>query len=119
MTIPGFTPTFLYLMAGLIIWFARFIALYGFTGLVCARPAWNTEFFGIGVLTIGIVSITMLALAANGAVFQRAWARLNESPSEGTENARFVHYVAAAMAALGTLAIVWETRPVFIIPACV
>ena len=118
MIAAGFTPTFIYLTAGLTIWFARFTAVYGFTGLMCARPSWNAEVFGIGIVTIGIVAMTMVALAANGAVFNRAWSRLNESPSEGTENARFVHYVAAAMVALGSVAIVWETLPVLLIPVC-
>ena len=43
------TPTFLYLGGGLIVWFVRFIGVYAFTGLACAR-SWQdtTVLLGFG-----------------------------------------------------------------------
>src|ERR671926_108044 len=118
MPIPGFIITFVYLMAGLIVWFARFLAGYGFTGLICARPTWPQELFGVSTVTFGVGLMTILALAANGAVGWHAAGRLRSTPARGTENGRFVHATAAAVVALGTIAIVWETIPILMIPAC-
>ena len=118
MPIPGFITTFVYLMAGLIVWMARFGAAYGFTGLMCARPYWPQEIFGMSVVTFGVSVMTILALGANGAIGWHAASRLRSAPAQGTENGRFVHATAAAVVALGTVAILWETIPVFMFTAC-
>jgi hypothetical protein len=44
--------------------------------------------------------------------------RSGAAPDPLAENARFVHYVAGSVAALGLLAVVWETLPVLMIPIC-
>ena len=118
MPIPGFVATIFYLMGGLIIWTARFLAAYGFTGLYCARPDWHTEIAGFGLAVVVVSALSLLAIGANTAIFAHALSRLRSSPAAGSDNGRFVHYVAAAVVGLGTLAIVWESIPLFMIPIC-
>lgn len=118
MPIPGFVATILYLMGGLIIWTTRFLLAYGFTGLYCARPQWQTEFAGFSLAAIVVTMLSLLAIGANAAIFTHAVSRLRSGPAAGSENGRFVHYIAAAVVALGTVAIVWESLPFLMIPVC-
>lgn len=118
MTLPGFTSTTFYLSGGLIIWAVRFHAAYVVTGVLCARPSWHATTFGIDTIALLIVILTALALAADGVLLRHALGRLSAGPAAGTENRRFVHYVAAVTAGLGGLAMVWETIPAFTIPIC-
>src|SRR5690606_9113575 len=62
MPIPGFVATIFYLFGGLVIWTARFLAAYGFTGLYCARPDWPDEVAGIGLLTLVVGFLSVAAL---------------------------------------------------------
>jgi hypothetical protein len=119
MTNALFTPTFLYLSAGLIIWAARFLAAYIFTALACARGFADATLAGIGIVPAVVSLFTAAVAIACAAVMARALAHLRTAPPEpANENARFVHYVAGSIAALGLLAAIWETIPVFVIPIC-
>lgn len=118
MPLPGFVATFAYLTSGLIIWIVRFLAVYGFTGLYCARPDWPGEIAGISVPVLVVGATTLVALGLDAAIIAHGVARLRPSPARGSENGRFVHHVAVAVAGLGALAIVWETLPLLLIPIC-
>lgn len=118
MPIPGFVATIFYLFGGLVIWTARFLAAYGFTGLYCARPDWPDEVAGIGLLTLVVGLLSLAALGGATAILAHAASRLRSRRGEGSENGRFVHAVAAAVATLGIVAILWESLPLLMIPVC-
>ena len=113
-----FTPTLLYMLGGLIIWGARFLAAYSFTGIACAR-GWADSGTDVFVpLTIGVASL--IAVLGCSALVANAMLRLRTGPAAARgENARFVHVVAALVAAFAIVAIVWETLPVLLVPVCV
>jgi hypothetical protein len=114
----AFTPTFLYLTGGLVIWAVRFLAVYSFIGLSCAR-GWVDPGGGFGALQIAVVLSSVVALAGCAAILLRAVAHVrNRAPDETEENTPFIHYVAGSVAAFAALAIVFEGLPFFLVPVC-
>jgi hypothetical protein len=111
----GFTPTFLYMLGGLIVWAARFLAVYGFTGLACARPWSTATIAGFPLLPAIVVASAVIGVAICAALATYA---VSGFRSEGSENLRFVHAVAALVAGIAILAIIYETAPVFFLPGC-
>lgn len=108
-----FTHNFLLIFAGPLIWAVHFIAIYGFTGILCARLSARLEWFGIGIVSWGIVVATIIAIAAIGAVY--LWA----APKRAVQDNRaFIQWMSAALSLLSIIAILWETLPIFLIPAC-
>jgi hypothetical protein len=115
MTSALFTPTFLYLSGGLIIWAARFLSAYVFTALACARGWSDASLAGLGLVPAVVGILSLVAALGCVAILARAVVSLKGAPDE---NARFIHYMAGSIAALGLLAVIWETLPVFMIPIC-
>jgi hypothetical protein len=114
----GFISTFFYLTGGLIIWGVRFLAVYSFTGLACARN-WVDPAGGFGVLQLVVGLASLVALAGCGALGLRAVMQLKAHQSDGVEeNIGFIHYVAGSAAALAALSILLEALPFFLIPVC-
>lgn len=95
-----FTRATLRMYAGVIVWGLHFGVLYAMTAYACARGgSWVQG----AVLAAGIVAgIACVFLMVRG------WRRRE----------RFEEGVAAGVAALALLAIVWETIPVFLVPSC-
>jgi hypothetical protein len=119
MTAALFTPTFLYLTAGLVIWAVRFLAAYIFTALACARGWADAAVGAVGLVPAVVGLFTLIAVAACAAVLFRAAVQLRAAPrGPAEENFRFIHLMAGSIAALALLAIIWETLPVFVIPIC-
>ncbi|HWT29604.1 MAG TPA: hypothetical protein VN240_01100 [Propylenella sp.] len=113
-----FTPTFLYLTGGLTIWGVRFLAIYSFMGLACAR-GWAAPLGGFGAIQLVALVVSLAALAACLALIFRAASHVRARTANGVEeNIRFIHYVAGSAAALAGLAIVLESLPFFLIPIC-
>ncbi len=110
-----FLPTFLYLGGGLIVWMARFIGVYAFSGLACARSWQDAALFGFGLVPAVLVLTAALGVAACLALILHAAARLRRG---GAENTRFVHVVAALVAGIAALAMVLETAPILFLPIC-
>ena len=119
MTAQLFTPTFLYITAGLIIWAVRFLAAYIFTALACAR-GWSDAAAGaVGLVPAVVTLFTLIAGIGCAVILVRAAVHVRERPTDAAEeNTRFIHYLAGSVAALGLLAILWETLPVFLVPIC-
>lgn len=115
-----FTPTFLYMLAGLIVWSVRFLAVYSFTAIACSRGWTGEAFAGIGLIPFVVALLTLGSIVGCVAVLARAVPRLGfRSPDrDAEENTRFVHAIAATVAALALLSIAWETLPLFLVPAC-
>ena len=111
-----FTSTFLYLTGGLTIWGVRFLAIYSFMGLTCAR-GWADPSGGFGTIQLVALIASLAALAGCAALIFRAASHLKARTADGVEeNIGFIHYVADSAAALAALAIVLETLPFFLIP---
>ena len=115
-----FTPTFLYMLAGLILWAVRFLAAYSFTAIACTRGWSDAVLAGIDAVPLGVGLLTLASALGCAAVLARAVPRLGftASDADAEENTRFVHFIAATVAALALLAVIWETLPVFLVPVC-
>lgn len=113
MATPSFTRDFLRLFSGPIIWAIHFLAVYGFTGVLCARPALHAQWLGIGLLEWGIGSAGIAALALLALIHIGMWRR-----QAMKSNAAFVVRTGAALALLSAVAIIWESLPLLLVPAC-
>lgn len=107
-----FTHDFLLLMAGPVVWAVHFVAIYGFIGVVCARPASQAQWLGVG--WAGWVVVAMGLVAAGALV---AWLRVRPASAE-PHNHRFLQRCSQALGWLALLAIAWETLAVFLVPGC-
>jgi hypothetical protein len=112
MRLSAFTHDILLLFAGPIVWAVHFVGIYALAGIVCARPGSAGRWQGLGWEGWAIVTASMVAVA----VLAACW-RLR-SRSEDAHNRGFLHWMAAALAALAVLAIAWETLSVFLVPGC-
>lgn len=97
----SFPLTALRIGAGVIVWTLHFAAIYGVTGLACAR-AWTS------IIGPSIGAATALAATACIAIIVAGWRR----------RAEFESWLSASVAALALVAIVYEAIPVLIVPLC-
>lgn len=111
MRLPAFTRYALVLFAGPLVWAVHFLAIYGFAGVVCARPALQAARWGVPLLVWGVLGAGVLALAVL-ALAMRARPR---APEEG---AVFLRRVSAGLAWLAVAAIGWESTVVLFFPRC-
>ena len=102
-----FTHDFLLLFAGPAVWAIHFLAIYGFTGVVCARPGTPPAWLAWGVAGAGLLAVA--ALAACVAV---------KPASSLADNRLFVRWLSIGLILLAILAIAWETLSVVMIPPC-
>lgn len=109
-TEPPFLPALLLLLSGFIIWAGHFGAIYGYAGLLCARPEWaQMEIAGIGLIPLGIAALTLIALAGLAAVL--FWADLlppQRDSSARSGEAPFYRAVTLGAALLGGVGILWQ-----------
>lgn len=106
------TPTWRLWIAP-VVWALHFLAIYGFTGLSCARPGGA----GAAIVPAFVITVTIAAIAvlcATIVLAMRDHRRSNGLPGVS----RFVHGLTSATAALVVVAVVWEALPVLIVPAC-
>jgi hypothetical protein len=110
---PPFFPALFYMLGGLIVWAARFMFAYAMTGLACAK-GWERESVIFLVGSASAISLLVcVALLANAVL------NLRRDPAASTEEIRpFVHWIAALVAGLAIVAIVWETLPLLFVPIC-
>lgn len=108
-----FTRRMLLLFSAPIIWAMHFLAVYGFTGILCARPALQQTWLGIGAMVWGIGLASAVAVAAIAAIHRHSWraCRQNSGPD-------FIAGTGAALGLLSVIAVVWETLPLFLVPPC-
>lgn len=107
-----FTHDFLLLFSAPLIWGLHFVAIYGFNGVLCARPGANASWLGLSVATWVVVAAGLAAAAAIVACMAVA-------PRDAArENRRFMRWVARGLGGLAIVAIAWETMSVLLIPSC-
>jgi hypothetical protein len=107
------------MVAGLLIWAVHFGIVYGFTGLVCARPAWaQLTIAGWGLIPFGVTLATAAAAAALIAVL--VWSKNlgMGAPAGEIPAARLQRFVAIGGALIALVAIAWEVFPALMIGAC-
>lgn len=97
----GFIVRSAWLVSGIVVWAAHFLAIYGFTALACARG------FGHAAPTAVIVA-GVVAAAALAAIVVRAW----------TRRASFEDWLSGAIASLALVAVAYETVPAWAISPC-
>jgi hypothetical protein len=108
-----FTRNLLLMLVGPLIWAAHFLAIYVFNGILCARPHWNIQWAGMSLSSWGILGAAVIAVLAITAILLRA------HPSEtAADNRAFIRWMSLALSLLSMVAIVWETVPVLLLPAC-
>jgi hypothetical protein len=107
--IGGFTRTTLRMCSGVVIWGAHFTAIYAFAALACARGFAQTQWLGANIIVWVIGGATLIALAAILVMLIPALRAARDS---------FENWMTAAVAALALVAIVFETLPVLMVPAC-
>lgn len=109
----GFLRSFFATLAGPLVWAGHFLFVYGFNGVICARPALQSHWLGLPWSSWVICGASTLALAAMALLHYRLCGRL---PAVGEP--RFLPNLARALTLLSALAVVWETVPVVMLPAC-
>lgn len=108
---PAFTRYALVLFAGPLAWAVHFLAIYGFAGVVCARPGVQAGALGVpllawGVLGLGALALTALALA------------MRARPHGDDEGDAFLRRASTVLAWLAVAAIVFESLAVLFFPGC-
>lgn len=97
----SFAATALRMSSGVMVWAVHFAAIYGFTGLACAR-GWGP------LVPPAVALVTGVALAAALAVIVAGSRKRRE----------FESWMSAALAGFAFIAIVYEGIAVLIVPAC-
>ena len=91
----------LWMASGVIVWAAHFLAVYGFTGLACARGWAAAVPWGVGLATVAALGIAAMLLA-------RGVGRRGE----------FENGIATGLAAFALLAIAWEGLALLLVDPC-
>jgi hypothetical protein len=105
-----FTRTTLRMFSGVIIWAAHFTVIYSITALACARGVAETQWLGASLVAWSIGAATFVATVAILVMVVPALRDARES---------FESWMTAAVGALALLAVVYETVPVMMVPACI
>ncbi len=91
----------LFMSSGAMVWALHFTAIYGITGLACAR-GWHALVMPSIAAATAIAAIASISIIAAGL----------------RRRTQFEHWMSASIAAFGLLAIAWEAIPVFVLPVC-
>jgi hypothetical protein len=112
-----FTPTVLLLCGGLLLWAADFIVIYCAAAVVCAKGYSHVEIFGLPLITLLTLVVTLLAGIATAVLIRRALAQLR-MPEGGNGSESFIQFVALCVGGLGLLAILFNAVPALLIEGC-
>lgn len=97
----SFTRTALCISSGGIVWALHFAAIYGYTGLACARGFQHTLAWALGSFTaVGVAALCVIMLKA----FR--------------ERDRFEGWMTMMIALFALMAVLWETAAVPFIAHC-
>jgi hypothetical protein len=108
-----FTRSFLKMFSGPIIWIIHFVSIYGFNGLLCARPFLQQEWAGLSLSDWVILFASAAALLAIGGINLRAW-----RADMDADNKAFARWMTAGLGLLSAFAVILEAVPVFLVPEC-
>lgn len=114
---PGTVRPLLFMLSGLIVWFAHFSLIYAFTALACARGFAQVRVLGMGVVPLAIALATVLAVIVLAAIPWRAYRAGVRNGSAG-ELSLFLRYGATGLALLALVAVLWEGMAALFVPPC-
>lgn len=103
----------LFLIAGPTIWLAHYLFIYTVNAVACARSAMADQWLGLSASSWIIVAGGVLALGGMAVATRRQRQRVRASGSPA-----FHAWLTAALCVLSAVAVIWETMPVFLMPAC-
>jgi hypothetical protein len=109
----SFPRPFLLMLAGPIIWAGHYLFIYAVNGVACARPALHAAWAGVPVSSWIIIAASVAALVAMGLIYLRLRTRMPQLADPG-----FLPWLAGALSLLSAVAVVWETIPALLVPAC-
>ena len=114
----AFAPRILLITGGLLIWAAAFLFNYVFAAIVCARGLADVQLLGIGLLTLVLTSVNLIAIAGLTLVARRARrvGRASSAPGAATRDGAAAS-IACIVCLLGGIAIVWNALPPLVVGA--
>jgi hypothetical protein len=105
-----FAPTAFFIWSGLLIWAVDFLFVYVFAAIACARGFADARIAGMRVIQFVTILVTLLALAASAITMWIMLRRLRHEPEQDS-SLTFIRFLALALGALATLAIIWNSLP--------
>jgi hypothetical protein len=111
-----FTPTAIFIWAGLLIWMTDFLFVYVFAALACARGFAEVRAFGLPVVPLATTLSNVLACIATAAVMWVALRRMRREPHVD-EHTQFIRFLSLALGSLALLGIVWLALPPLLVRA--
>src|SRR3546814_3504695 len=99
----------------------HFLAILAFAALACARGFADARLFGVGLVPLVIGAATILAALAAASVLMLAILgphRRTAGRGGAPAHLHFLRWMAALVAGLSLVAIVWSGLPVLFGPAC-
>ncbi len=113
--IRRFTRSSFFITSGLLIWAADFLFSYVFTAVAIARGIADTRVLGMSLVTLTVAIVNIFAAIATIVVLRVALRDYRAAEQESKPDIdRFVPYLAAAVAALALIAIVWNAFPAWV-----
>jgi len=107
--------------APMAVWALHLVTVYSLEGLACTR-GWPLErIAGMSQFNWLLVLVSLPALAVTAWLLALGWrdARTpSGAPHEGARRRRLLAWTMMALAAVATVAIVFATLPVFMLPPC-
>ena len=106
-------------VAGLLIWGTHFGVLYAVHSLACERDLASARLLGLPFVPVLASAATFVALLALVLLAKPAVARLGVPEADGgEEEPRFRLWLAVAASSAAGLAILFQTMPALMLPAC-
>lgn len=105
------------------VWAVHFVTVYSLQGVVCAEEVLRRDVAGAEIATWILAAIGIVAVAATAWLGMRglqAWrqARGDMQPDVTTRRERFSAAVASLSGLLASIAIIFTTLPVLMLPPC-
>ena len=105
------------------VWALHFVAVYSLQGVTCAEDVLRREMAGAETASWILLGLGVIALAATAWLGLRAWrawrsARRDVQPAVAVRRQRFSSAVVMLSALLASVAIVFTTIPVLMLPPC-
>jgi hypothetical protein len=91
----------LFMSSGVMVWALHFTAIYGITGLACARGWHSLVLPSVGAAS-AIAAVACVAIIAAGL----------------RRRTQFEYWMSASIAAFGLVGIAWETLTLLVVPIC-
>ena len=108
------------LFGGLLIWAAHFMTVYSANAVACARGLAGIRIFGIGLVPITIILVTIIALAAAAYIVVSAlsWQGPISGEPHGAPTTAFLRQMTVMVTLFSMIAIVLSAMPSLIVQPC-